>query len=114
MPIRGWVSKQPRVQEAPQLQPRTKVKIVEWQGDEDFTYVHCNDQGLLPKEAVTAVFGEDVTALRFEVAGGGGESVLLEHGNFHPPGDGDGFATKTFVIVRAKSRTKTYPTIKVE
>ena len=89
---------------------------MEWQGDADFTLVSCNAQGLLPKEAVTAVFGEDVTALRYEVAGGGGESVLLEHGNFYPPGDGDGFANKTFFVVKAKAgaRKHCYPTIKVE
>ena len=88
---------------------------MEWLGDADFTLVSCNAQGLLPKEAVTAVFGEDVTALKHEVAGGGWESVLLEHGNFYPPGDGGGFTTKTFVVVKAKAgRAPTYPTIKVE
>ena len=91
---------------------RTKVRIVEWLGEEDGTWVHCNADGRLPLAAVTAVFGEDVTALRHQVVGGW-ESVLLEHGQFSPPTDG--FADKIFVIVKAKSSSrKHYPTIKVE
>ena len=93
-----------------QDEPRTLVKAMNL-GDTDVRWIPCNARGRLPLSAVTAVFGEDVTALMTEVAGGW-EVLLLEDGQFSPPGGG--FANKTIVTVKAKARKKNYPTIKVE
>ena len=92
------------------------MRIVEWQGDNEAIYVlylPCNADGKLPLEAVHAGFGSDVMALKFEVAGGW-ELLMPEHGLFSPPYGG--FATKTFVTVKAKGKypLRSYPTIKVE
>ena len=82
-------------------------------GDTDVRWIPCNARGRLPLSAVNAVFGEDVTALMTEVAGGW-EVLLLEDDQFSPPGGG--FAAKTFVTVKAKAkaRKQNYPIIKVE
>ena len=92
------------------------VRIVEKVGDKAVR-VPTNSSGLLPLSAVTAVFC-DVTALKHEVHhvdGVAWDVLKLEDGLFSPPPDSpEGWGEKNFVIVRAKSRSKTYPTIKVE